>query len=44
MPKRYGCWGVCADVTVQGAGHMVPTYKPGFALALFTKFINNEEF
>ena len=23
---------------------VVPTYKPGFALALFTKFINNEEF
>ena len=35
---------MCADVTVQAAGHMVPTYKPGFALALFTKFINNEEF
>lgn len=23
---------------------VVPTYKPGFALALFTKFINNEDF
>lgn len=31
-------------VTVQGAGHMVPTYKPGFALALITKFFNNETF
>jgi hypothetical protein len=31
-------------VTVQGAGHMVPTYKPYFALTLITKFLNNESF
>mmetsp|Transcript_100668 Transcript_100668/g.288466 ORF Transcript_100668/g.288466 Transcript_100668/m.288466 type:complete len:265 (-) Transcript_100668:214-1008(-) len=31
-------------VTVQGAGHMVPTYKPLFALTMISKFINNEEF
>merc|ERR1712031_36861 len=31
-------------VTVQGAGHMVPQHKPGFALTLFKNFINNEDF
>eukprot|EP00662_Eupelagonemidae_sp_cell21_P044739 gene44739-42955_t len=31
-------------VTVQGAGHMVPTYKPNFALTMITKFLRNEEF
>ena len=30
-------------VTVSGAGHMVPTYKPGFALTLIEKFLKNEE-
>lgn len=29
--------------TVQGAGHMVPTYKPGFALTLIEKFLKDEE-
>jgi hypothetical protein len=29
--------------TVQGADHMVPTYKPGFALALIEKFLKDEE-
>jgi carboxypeptidase C (cathepsin A) len=31
-------------VTIQGAGHLVPMYKPHFALTMITKFINNEEF
>mmetsp|Transcript_13047 Transcript_13047/g.25294 ORF Transcript_13047/g.25294 Transcript_13047/m.25294 type:complete len:484 (+) Transcript_13047:51-1502(+) len=31
-------------VTVQGAGHMIPTFKPHFALTMITKFLNNEEF
>ena len=31
-------------VTVTGAGHMVPTFQPGFGLELFKKFLNNEEF
>ena len=30
--------------TVQGAGHMIPTYKPYFALTMFTKFLRNEAF
>lgn len=31
-------------VTVQGAGHMIPTFKPHFALTMITKFLNNEDF
>lgn len=31
-------------VTVSGAGHMVPTFQPGFALDLFSKFLKNELF
>jgi len=31
-------------VTVQGAGHMIPTYKPDFALTMITKFLKNEDF
>ena len=31
-------------VTIQGAGHMVPQFKPNFALTMFKKFINNEDF
>lgn len=31
-------------VTIQGAGHLVPTYKPHFALTMITKFLKNEEF
>lgn len=31
-------------VTVQGAGHMVPTFKPRFALTMLTKFLNGEAF
>jgi len=31
-------------VTVSGAGHMVPTFQPGYGLELFKKFLNNEEF
>lgn len=30
--------------TVQGAGHLVPTYKPYFALTMITKFLNDAEF
>ena len=30
--------------TVQGAGHLVPTYKPYFALTMISKFINDQEF
>lgn len=29
-------------VTIQGAGHMVPTYKPNFALTMITNFLKNE--
>ena len=31
-------------VTVQGAGHMVPTFKPRFALTMLTKFLAGEAF
>jgi len=31
-------------VTVNGAGHMVPTFQPGFAYGLFSKFLNDEKF
>jgi len=31
-----------AFVTVHGAGHEVPTYKPKVALDLFTKYLNGE--
>ena len=31
-------------VTIQGAGHMVPTFKPRFALTMLTKFLNGEAF
>ena len=31
-----------AFVTVHGAGHEVPTYKPEVALDLFTKYLNGE--
>ena len=30
-------------VTVSGAGHMVPTYKPKFALTLFEAFLKDED-
>jgi len=29
-------------VTIKGAGHMVPTYKPVAALTLFNKFVKNQ--
>ena len=29
-------------VTVKGSGHMVPQYKPGFALTFFENFLNFE--
>ena len=28
--------------TVQGAGHLVPTYKPKFALTMLTKWLKGE--
>jgi hypothetical protein len=31
-------------VTVNGAGHMVPQYQPGFALTMFEKFLANSVF
>ena len=31
-------------VTIQGAGHMVPQFQPGFALGMFQKFLKNEKF
>ena len=31
-------------VTVQGAGHMIPLYKPYFALTMISKFLKNEAF
>ena len=30
-------------ITVSGAGHMVPTYKPKFALTLFEAFLKDED-
>jgi len=31
-------------ITINGAGHMVPQFQPGYALAMFTKFLKNEQF
>jgi len=31
-------------ITVNGAGHMVPQYQPGFSLTLFKKFLAHETF
>ena len=31
-------------ITVNGAGHMVPQYQPGFALKMFEKFLANDTF
>jgi len=31
-------------VTIQGSGHMAPTYKPNFALTMITKFLKDEPF
>lgn len=31
-------------VTIKGAGHMVPQFKPAFALTMFTKFLQNSPF
>ena len=31
-------------ITVQGAGHLVPTFKPHFALTMITKFLKNDHF
>ncbi len=31
-----------AFLTVHGAGHEVPTYKPDVALDLFTKYLNGD--
>lgn len=31
-------------ITINGAGHMVPQFQPGFALTMFKKFLNNEKF
>jgi hypothetical protein len=31
-------------ITINGAGHMVPQFQPGFALAMFQKFLLNEVF
>lgn len=31
-------------ITINGAGHMVPQYKPAFAQTMFEKFLSNEEF
>ena len=31
-------------LTVKGAGHMVPTFKPRFALTMLTKFLAGEAF
>ena len=30
--------------TVQGAGHLVPTYKPHFALTMISKFLANQPY
>ncbi|RYG68167.1 S10 family peptidase [archaeon] len=31
-------------ITINGAGHMVPQFQPGFAETMFTKFLANEKF
>lgn len=31
-------------ITVNGAGHMVPQFQPGFSLTMFEKFLANEVF
>ena len=31
-------------ITINGAGHMVPQFQPGFSLTMFKKFLNNEVF
>jgi len=31
-------------VTIKGAGHMVPQFRPAFAHTMFTKFLNNSPF
>lgn len=31
-------------ITVNGAGHMVPQFQPGYALGMFEKFLNDETF
>jgi carboxypeptidase C (cathepsin A) len=31
-------------ITINGAGHMVPQYQPGFSLAMFNKFLANGVF
>lgn len=31
-------------ITINGAGHMVPRYQPGFSKTLFEKFLANEKF
>lgn len=31
-------------ITINGAGHMVPQFQPGFALTMFTKFLADETF
>jgi len=31
-------------VTIKGAGHMVPQFRPAFAYTMFSKFLNNQPF
>jgi len=31
-------------ITINGAGHMMPQFQPGFGLAMFQKFLANEKF
>lgn len=31
-------------VTIQGSGHLVPTYKPHFALTMIKNFLQNKAF
>jgi carboxypeptidase C (cathepsin A) len=31
-------------ITINGAGHMVPQFQPGFSLSMFKKFLANEKF
>eukprot|EP01033_Poteriospumella_lacustris_P014052 gene14052-10043_t len=31
-------------ITINGAGHMVPQFQPGFSLTMFQKFLANEKF